>query len=133
MGILDRHYRPRTISIGRGHLPRNLQHVPKAVVMNAAHRGEVVGEGVRLPGFQLLNQELDVGGDKFLFDGRLLIRVEEWRAQREAMHSPNDIRTYFSLSKCLGTLRRMMTLQDEFSPEDRYEEIALTKPLYLID
>jgi hypothetical protein len=50
-----------------GHLPRNLQHIPKAVVVKAAHGGEVVGEGVGVSGLQLLNQELDVGGDEFLF------------------------------------------------------------------
>ena len=55
-----------------GHLPRNLQHVPKAVVVKAAHRGEVVGEGVGVSGLQLLNQELDVGGDEFLFGVGLL-------------------------------------------------------------
>ena len=35
--------------------------------MKAAHGREVVGEGVRLSGLKLLDEELDVGGDKFLF------------------------------------------------------------------
>ena len=65
--------RPETCNAGGGgHLPRNLQHVAKAVVVEAAHGGEVVGEGVGVSGLQLLNQELDVGGDKFLFGGGLL-------------------------------------------------------------
>ena len=40
--------------------------------METAHGGEVIGEGVGVSHFQLLNQELDVGGDKFLFGGGLL-------------------------------------------------------------
>jgi hypothetical protein len=56
--------RPETGTAGScGHLPGNLQHVPKAVVMKAAHGREVVGEGVTMSGLQLLNQELDVGDD----------------------------------------------------------------------
>ncbi len=65
--------RPKPGNAGcRGHLPRNLQHIPKAVVVKAAHGGEVVGEGFGVSGLQLLNQELDVGGDEFLFGGGLL-------------------------------------------------------------
>ena len=40
--------------------------------MEAAHGGEVVGEGFGVSGLQLLNQELDVGGDEFLFGVGLL-------------------------------------------------------------
>ena len=40
--------------------------------MKAAHGGEVVGEGVGMSGLQLLNQELDVGGNEFLFGEGLL-------------------------------------------------------------
>ena len=65
--------RPKSSNAGCSwHLPRNLQHVPKAVVVKAAHGGEVVGKGVRVSRLQLLNQELDVGGDEFLLAGGLL-------------------------------------------------------------
>ena len=65
--------RPESGYAGGGrHLPRNLQHVPKAVLVKAAHGGEVVGEGFGVSGLQLLNQELDVGGDDFLFGVGLL-------------------------------------------------------------
>jgi enoyl-CoA hydratase/carnithine racemase len=37
------------------HLPRNLQHVPKAVIVETAHGGEVVGEGVGMSSLQLLD------------------------------------------------------------------------------
>jgi hypothetical protein len=40
--------------------------------METAHGSEVVGEGVGLSSLQLLNQQLDVGGDDFLFAGGLL-------------------------------------------------------------
>ena len=40
--------------------------------MEAAHGGEVVGKGFGVSGLQLLNQELDIGGDEFLFGGGLL-------------------------------------------------------------
>jgi len=40
--------------------------------VKAAHGGEVVGEGVGVSGLQLLNQELDVGGDELLFGVGLL-------------------------------------------------------------
>src|SRR5579875_3968042 len=40
--------------------------------METAHGGEVVGEGFRVSGLQLLNQQLDVGGNHFLLGGRLL-------------------------------------------------------------
>ena len=70
--------RPEPGHAGGGrHLPRDLQHVSKAVVVEAAHGREVVGEGVGVSGLQLLNQELDVGGDEFLFGGGLLA-VERW-------------------------------------------------------
>ncbi len=39
--------------------------------MNTTHGGEVIGEGVGMAGFQLLNEELDVGGDKLLLGSRL--------------------------------------------------------------
>jgi hypothetical protein len=40
--------------------------------MKTAHRREVVGEGVRMSCFQLLDEELHVGGDEFLFGVGLL-------------------------------------------------------------
>jgi hypothetical protein len=40
--------------------------------VKAAHGGEVVGEGFGLPCLQLLDEELDVGGDEFLFGVGLL-------------------------------------------------------------
>ena len=44
----------------------NLQHVAEAVSVKAAHGREVVGEGVGVSGLQLLDQQLDVGGDELL-------------------------------------------------------------------
>ena len=40
--------------------------------METAHGSEVVGKGFGVSGLQLLNQQLDVGGDEFLFGGGLL-------------------------------------------------------------
>lgn len=37
------------------HLSCNLQHVSKALIVEAGHRHEVVGQGVGVPRFQLLN------------------------------------------------------------------------------
>jgi hypothetical protein len=57
---------------GGRHLPCNLQHDSEAVGVEAAHGREVVGEGAGVSGLHLLNQELDVGGNEFLFGvGRL--------------------------------------------------------------
>ena len=48
--------RPESSNAGRSrHLPRNLQHVPKAVIVEAAHGCEVVGQGVGMSRLQLLN------------------------------------------------------------------------------
>jgi hypothetical protein len=57
---------------GGWHLSRDLQDIPERIRMEAAHSGEVVGEGVGLSSLQLLNQQLDVGGNEFLFAGGLL-------------------------------------------------------------
>ena len=47
-------------------LPCNLQDVSEAVIVESAHRVQVGGEGIGLPGLQLVDKALDVGGDKFL-------------------------------------------------------------------
>ena len=46
-----------------GSLPRNLQDVAEAVVVESAHRVEVGGKRVGVPCLQLLDKALDVGGD----------------------------------------------------------------------
>ena len=48
--------RPKSGNASNGrHLPCNLQHVPKAVIVKAAHGCEIVGAGVRMSRLQLLN------------------------------------------------------------------------------
>jgi len=55
-------------------LPCDLQNVSEAVVVKAAHRVEVGGEGVGVSGLKLLYEALDVGGDD-LFCGLPLLRL----------------------------------------------------------
>jgi hypothetical protein len=47
-------------------LPCNFQHVPKSTHESCSWR-EVVGEGFGASGLYLLNQQLDIGGDEFVF------------------------------------------------------------------
>ena len=54
-----------------GHLPCDLKDVAKAVVVESAHGREVGGEAFGVSGFQLLDEQLDVGGDYFLGGLRL--------------------------------------------------------------
>ena len=51
---------------GVGHLPCNFEDVPEAVAVKPAHRGEIRGEGVGVPGLQLFDQEFHVGLNGFL-------------------------------------------------------------------
>jgi len=57
---------------GGGHVPCDLQHVPKAAIVKTAHGRQAVREGVRVSGLQLLSQQLHVGGDEVPFGGVLL-------------------------------------------------------------
>jgi hypothetical protein len=73
--------RPDSSSVELGHagsgrhLSRDLQYVAEAVVVEASHGPEVFGEGVGLPRVQLLNQELDIGGNQFLFGAGVFLVV----------------------------------------------------------
>ena len=67
---------PGYFRVAVGHLSRDLQDVPEGIRMKAAHGGEVVGEGVGVSRLQLLNQQLDIGGDEFLFGGGLFFAVD---------------------------------------------------------
>jgi hypothetical protein len=53
-------------------LARDLQNVPKAVAVKAAHGCQVASERLTVSLLQLLHQGFDVGGDYF-FDGLALI------------------------------------------------------------